>query len=85
MSCFGVTITQVAATQIFPFLILTLSSLILFAASGIIDYRLGLVLMAGTAIGGYVGAHIAITRGDRWVRGLLALIVLASGARLLLP
>jgi hypothetical protein len=84
MSCFGATVTQVAATQILPFLALTLSSLLLFAFGGIIDYRFGTALLAGTAVGGYLGAHLAITRGDRWVRRVLAVIVLVSGVRLLL-
>jgi uncharacterized membrane protein YfcA len=84
MFFFGVTIIQVAATQIVPFLVLTLSSLALFAAGGIIDYRVGLVLMAGTATGGYLGARIAIRSGNRWVRRLFAVVVLASAARLLL-
>jgi uncharacterized membrane protein YfcA len=83
MSFLGVTITQVAATQTIPFLVLTLSSLLLFAASGIVDYRAGLVLLAGTAVGGYLGANLAIRSGDRWVRRLFALVVLASAARLL--
>lgn len=83
MSFFGVTIIQVAATQIVPFMVLTVSSLVLFAASGIIDYRMGIVLMAGTAVGGYLGAHIAIQSGELWVRRLFAVVVLASAARLL--
>ena len=83
MGFFGVTIIQVAATQVLPFFVLTLSSLIVFAAHGIIDYRTGLVLMAGTAVGGYLGAHIATRSGDVWVRRLFALVVVISGARLL--
>jgi uncharacterized membrane protein YfcA len=83
MGCFGVTITQVAATQTVPFLVLTVSSLVLFAAGGIVDYRLGLVLMAGTAVGGYLGAHVAVRSGDRWVRRLFAVVVVASAVRLL--
>lgn len=83
MSFFGVTITQVAATQTLPFLVLTLGSLTLFATSGIVDYRMGLVLMAGTAVGGYIGAHVAVTSGDRWVRRVFAVVVVASAARLL--
>ncbi len=84
MVFFGVTITQVAATQIVPFMVLTVSSLGLFAAGRIIDYRVGLVLLAGTAVGGYLGAHLALRSGEVWVRRLFALVVLASGARLLL-
>ena len=83
MSFFGVTITQVAATQTIPFLVLTVSAVFLFASGGIIDYRTGLVLMAGTAIGGYLGAHLALRSGDRWIRRIFAGAVLASAARLL--
>jgi uncharacterized membrane protein YfcA len=84
MMFFGITIIQVAATQILPFMVLTLSSLIVFAQSGIIDYGIGIVLMAGTAVGGYLGAHIAIESGERWVRRLFAAVVIGAGAKLLL-
>ena len=77
MSFFGITITQVAATQTVPFLCLTLASTAVFGASGIVDVRVGLVLMAGTAVGGYLGAHLAVRAGDRWVRRLFALVVVA--------
>jgi uncharacterized membrane protein YfcA len=84
MMFFGITIIQVAATQILPFMVLTVSSLIVFALNGIIDYGIGIVLMAGTAVGGYLGAHIAIKSGERWVRRLFAAVVIGAGAKLLL-
>jgi uncharacterized membrane protein YfcA len=62
--------------------VLTHSSLAVFAGSGIVDYPSGLALMAGNAVGGYVGAHIAVRSGDRWVRRLFGVVVLASAARL---
>jgi uncharacterized membrane protein YfcA len=40
--------------------------------------------MAGTAVGGYLGAHIAIKSGERWVRRLFAAVVIGAGAKLLL-
>jgi uncharacterized membrane protein YfcA len=80
---FGVTVTQVVATQIVPFVVLTVSSVALFAARGLIDYPLGIVLTAGAAVGGWLGAHLAIAGGDRIVRRLLAVVVLASAAKLL--
>jgi uncharacterized membrane protein YfcA len=83
MAFFGVTITQVAATQTLPFVALTVSSLTLFAIGEIIDYRMGLVLMAGTAVGGYLGAHFAVKSGDRWIRRLFSVVVLGSAVRLL--
>jgi uncharacterized membrane protein YfcA len=83
MLFFGVTIIQVAATQTVPFIVLTVAATLFFAAHRIIDYRLGIVLMGGTAVGGYLGAHIAMHVGEKWVRRLFAIIVIVVGARLL--
>jgi uncharacterized membrane protein YfcA len=83
MLFFGVTIIQVAATQVIPFFILTVASIAIFATNDIIDYKLGLFLMAGTAVGGYLGAHIALRIGNTWVRRVFALIVVVVAVKLL--
>jgi len=83
MAFFGVTIVEVAATQMLPFIILALSSSLVFAANGLIDYSVGFVLMAGMAIGGYLGASIALRKGELWVRRLFVVIVLISAGQLL--
>ena len=82
---FRITIVEVAATQLLPFIALAASSSLLFAAHGLIDYRMGLVLLAGTAVGGFLGARIAVRRGDAWVRRLFALAVLGIALSLLIP
>lgn len=84
MAFFGVTIIEVAATQMLPFIVLAVSSSIVFAAAELIDYSLGFVLMAGTAVGGYLGAHIAVRNGERWVRRVFVVVVLISASQLLL-
>lgn len=84
ISCFGITIIQAVATQVIPFLVLVCSSSLLFALKGLIDYRVGLVLMAGTAAGGYLGASIAVRVGNVWIRRAFALAVVVATARLLL-
>ena len=85
MSCFGLRITEAAATQVIPFLVLTISTVVLFAANDIIDYPVAIALLVGTLVGGYVGAHTAVTKGDVWIRRLFAVVVLASALRLLWP
>ena len=85
MSCFGLRITEAAATQVIPFLVLTISTVVLFAANDLINYSVAIALLLGTFLGGYVGAHIAITKGDVWIRRLFAVVVVASAARLLWP
>lgn len=79
----GLTMIEVLATGIIPWFILSISSLVIFALNGIIDYESGIVLLIGMAIGGYVGAHFAIQKGDFWIKRLFALFVIVAGIKLL--
>lgn len=59
-------------------------TLAIFLWQGQVDLWLGLVLAAGQAVGGWVGAAATLQRGERFVRVTLALVVIASGLKLLL-
>jgi len=74
---------EVLATNIIPWLALTISSLVIFALNGIIDYKIGIVLLIGMTVGGYIGAHVAIKKGDLWVKRLFVFLVIISGIKLL--
>lgn len=84
MACFGLTIVQAVATQVVPFLLLTLASVFVFGSHELIDYRMGIALLLGTAVGGSLGAKLAIERGAGWVRRVFAVVVALSALRLLL-
>ncbi len=79
----GFTMIEVLATGIIPWLVLSLSSLIIFALNGIIDYEIGIVLLVGMAIGGYIGADVALKKGNLWLKRLFILFVVISGVKLL--
>lgn len=79
----GFTMTEVLATGIIPWFVLSLSSLLIFALNGIIDYKTGIVLLAGMGIGGHIGAHVALKKGDLWVKRLFVLFVIIFGVKLL--
>lgn len=79
----GLTMIEVLATGVIPWLVLSLSSLIIFALNGIIDYRKGIVLLIGMAVGGYIGAHVALKKGNLWVKYLFVLFVIIAGIKLL--
>jgi uncharacterized membrane protein YfcA len=81
---FGLTIIESVATQIIPLLVLTVSSLAIFAQKGIIDYQMGLILLLGMAMGGYIGAHTALKKDNIWVRRLFIILVVIASVRLLL-
>lgn len=41
-------------------------------------------LLAGSLLGGYIGAHLAITQGNQWIKRAFEFITLAVGLKLLL-
>lgn len=41
-------------------------------------------LLAGSLLGGYIGAHLAITRGNRWIKHTFEVITLAVGLKLII-
>ncbi|MCK4327045.1 MAG: sulfite exporter TauE/SafE family protein [Candidatus Diapherotrites archaeon] len=79
----GFTMIEVLATGIIPWFVLSISSLVIFALYGIIDYEVGIVLLIGMAVGGYIGAHVVLKKGDLWVKRLFILFVIISGLKLL--
>lgn len=53
--------TEANATKRVPGFIVVVITLIIFGVEGLIDYHTGIVLFAGTLIGSYSGAHIALS------------------------
>lgn len=41
-------------------------------------------LILGSLLGGYIGAHLAIVKGNRWIKRIYELITLAIGTRLII-
>jgi hypothetical protein len=54
-----------------------LAAVILFAARGDVIWAISLPLAFGQLLGGWVGAHLAIRKGDSFVRAVVLLVVLA--------
>ncbi len=54
-----------------------LGALALFAFKDVIDWRIGLGMMAGTMAGAYVGSRTSIKHGDKWIKPLF--VVMAAG------
>jgi uncharacterized membrane protein YfcA len=79
----GLTFIESNATDKIPWFLNTLISTIIFAVYGLINYVYGIVLLAGMIIGGYIGAHTAVKKGNKFVRVVFALMVLASAIKML--
>jgi len=80
---FGLKIIEANATDSIPWLIQSIVSLIIFALNGLINYRYGMVLFLGMLSGSYFGAHIAIRKGDAWVKIVFAGIIIFSAIKIL--
>ena len=52
-----------------------LASLVTFAIRGTIVWSVALPMAAANAIGAWTGAHVAVRKGDRFVRGILLAVV----------
>lgn len=59
-------------------------ALAVFASAGHVNWRIGLVMAAGAALGGQVGSRLAIRHGARLIRPILVAMSCAMAARLLM-
>ncbi|MDQ4502724.1 TSUP family transporter [Sinomonas sp. ASV322] len=59
-----------------------IGALLLFAPNGALLWGLGLVLGAANMCGGYVGARMAVSRGNRFIRWVFLAVVAALAVKL---
>jgi uncharacterized membrane protein YfcA len=59
-----------------------IGALLLFAPSGVLLWGLGLVLGAANMLGGYTGARMAVSRGNRFIRWVFLAVVAALAVKL---
>lgn len=80
---FGRSLSKAAATNMVAWLLVSLAALTVFVANNLINYAMTLPMMAGMFVGGYLGAKLAIKKGDRFIRILLLVIQVLVVIRLL--
>jgi uncharacterized protein len=62
--------------------IYTVFALIVFAFNGKVCWEIGLCLAAGMGLGGWIGSHWAVKKGERWIRVVLTICVIAMVIKL---
>lgn len=75
---YGLTFLECAGTIKLSALGLNLSAAVMYACNDAVDYRLGLIMLAGCMIGNWIGAHYADRIGNKWIRRILILFVLMA-------
>lgn len=82
VSVMGMDLVTTNSHKVFIVGVYTLFSIAVFAMNGKINWSLGLILAVGNGLGGWLGSHIAVSKGEKWVRAVLVVAVLAMALRL---
>lgn len=69
--------------KVFVVLVYTIVALSVFASQLQLLWEVGLWLALGNSVGGWLGAHTTITRGEVWIRRVLNLALIAFVIKLL--
>ncbi len=75
--------TEANATKRVPGFIVVIITLLIFGVEGLIDYQTGAILFAGTLIGSYTGAHVALSVDQKYVTFAFSAVAVIFGALLL--
>lgn len=54
-----------------------LAALVVFASRGAVAWNIALPMVGTQLLGGFLGAHLAVRRGDRFIRAVVLVVVLA--------
>lgn len=83
MFLFGLSALESNATKRVAQSVQAVVLFILLGLQGLVVWTHGAAALAGGIIGSHIGSHIAIKRGDKFVKFLLAAVMLVSGIALL--
>lgn len=79
---FGDTMTRASGNAKVVNLASNLAALALFASRGVVLWKIALPMAAANAMGAFVGARLAVKKGDRFVRVVVLVVVAALVAKI---
>lgn len=82
LSASGFDLVRGNAIKVLTVLCFTVLSLGIFAATGRVDWWLGLILGIGTLVGGTLGARLTVIKGHQWVRVVVTVTMIAFAVKL---
>lgn len=83
MGMFGMSAITASATRRAMQLTVAIISLAIFILTDLVDFKIGFVALITSLIGGYIGAHFAVRRGDKFIVNLFAITSAALALQLL--
>lgn len=79
---FNMTFTQAIATTKLVNIISSLSATIVFAYSGLVDYRLGIILGFVMFVGAFIGGRLALKLNNLWLQRIFLAAVIALALKI---
>jgi len=71
----GLDMVRGNAVKVFTVMLLTLLSLVVFAATGHVNWPAGIALALGSLLGGVVGVRVAVLKGHTWLEQVVAVTI----------
>lgn len=81
---FGMTYIEAKGSNFVPSLFLFATSLSVFLPHHLVNFKLGIPMVAGMYVGGLIGANTALKNGNKWVRGIFLAVIVLTGLKLIL-
>lgn len=79
----GLNLVETNSHKVFVVGINAFFALLVFVFHNKIHWPIGIALAAGNGLGGWIGGNLAVTRGERFIRFMLTIGVIAMAVRLL--
>jgi len=79
----GLDLVRTNMHKVFIIAVYTIAALAVFAAQVPIYWLAGAALAVGTSIGGYLGAHMSVSRGEKIIRQVLNIVLIVFIIKLL--
>jgi uncharacterized protein len=70
------------AIKVVSVMLVTVLALAIFAMNGSIHWPMGIALGIGNTLGGVIGVRLAVSKGHRWLKGVVTLTIIAFAFRL---
>jgi uncharacterized membrane protein YfcA len=78
----GFSLVKTNSIKVTVALIYTVAALAVFIYEGMIDWKAGLILAIGSATGGWLGSHFSVNKGDKWIKRIVLVAIVAMAIKL---
>lgn len=78
----GFSLVKTNSIKVTVALVYTIAAVGVFIYKDAINWKYALVLAAGNSLGGYLGTVFSVNKGDKWIKGILLVTILALAVKL---